>query len=171
MEISIKGASPLDPSSFSHAPSLRILIVHARWNIEILQHLVDGAKKRLTQVYKVPSENIVIQSVPGSWELPFVTKQLIQQSIQSGNPFDAVISIGVLIKGKTMHFEYISSAVSQGLMNIGLETGVPVVFGVLTCLTEEQAWLRAGVGAHGTGAHNHGEDWADVAVELGSLRK
>jgi 6,7-dimethyl-8-ribityllumazine synthase len=80
-------------------------------------------------------------------------------------PFDAVIAIGVLIKGETMHFEYIAGAVSQGLMRVQLDTGVPVVFGVLTALNEDQALERAGLGQNE--GHNHGEDWGDAAVELG----
>lgn len=78
-------------------------------------------------------------------------------------PFDAVIAIGVLIKGETMHFEYISDAVSHGLMRVQLDTGVPVIFGVITALTEKQALFRAGIGSE---AHNHGEDWGLAAVEM-----
>ena len=79
-------------------------------------------------------------------------------------PFDAIISIGVLIKGETMHFEYIADAVSHGLMRVQLDTGVPVIFGVLTVLSDEQALARAGVEGKG---HNHGEDWGLAAVEMG----
>jgi len=82
-------------------------------------------------------------------------------------PFDAVIAIGVLIKGATMHFEYISESVSQALMRVQLDTGVPVIFGVLTCFTEEQALERAGIGRAVKG-HNHGEDWGSAAVEMAS---
>lgn len=82
--------------------------------------------------------------------------------------FDALIAIGVLIKGDTMHFEYIADAVSHGLMRVQLDTGVPVVFGVLTVLNEDQAKARAGVTS---GGHNHGEDWGLAAVEMGGKRK
>ena len=82
--------------------------------------------------------------------------------------FDAVIAVGVLIKGETMHFEYIADAVSHGLMRVQLDTGVPVVFGLLTVLTEEQAKARAGMLE---GKHNHGEDWGNAAVELGVKRR
>lgn len=84
-------------------------------------------------------------------------------------PFDAVIAIGVLIKGSTMHFEYICEAVTTGLMRVQLDSGVPVIFGVLTALTDDQALDRAGLGrgANGKG-HNHGEDWGLAAVEMGS---
>lgn len=83
--------------------------------------------------------------------------------------FDAVIAIGVLIKGETMHFEYIADAVSHGLMRVQLDIGVPVVFGLLTVLDEEQGKARAGM-VEGKG-HNHGEDWGSAAVELGVKRK
>jgi 6,7-dimethyl-8-ribityllumazine synthase len=86
----------------------------------------------------------------------------------SSQPFDALIAIGVLIKGETMHFEYIADAVSQGLMRVGLDTGVPVIFGVLTVLTDEQAKARAGLTPNG---HNHGEDWGLAAVEMAVKRK
>ena len=82
-------------------------------------------------------------------------------------PFDAVIAIGVLIKGETMHFEYISDSVSHALMKVQLDTGVPVIFGVLTALSEDQALERAGIGRINKG-HNHGEDWGLAAVEMAS---
>lgn len=87
-------------------------------------------------------------------------------------PFDAIIAIGVLIKGETMHFEYIAEAASSGLMRVQLDAGVPVIFGLLTVLTEEQGLARAGLGApDGKGGHNHGEDWGEAAVELGVKRR
>lgn len=81
-------------------------------------------------------------------------------------PFDAVIAIGVLVKGSTMHFEYISDSVSHALMKAQMDTGVPVIFGVLTALTEDQALERAGIGKGENKGHNHGEDWASAAVEM-----
>ena len=78
----------------------------------------------------------------------------------------------MLIKGETKHFEYISKATTEGLMRVQLETGVPIVLGVLTCMTEEQAQMRAGVGQErGAEGHNHGEDWGRAAVEMGSKRR
>ena len=76
--------------------------------------------------------------------------------------------MGVLIKGETMHFEYISEAVSHGLMRVQLDTGVPVIFGVLTVMNDEQAQSRAGLTK---GGHNHGHDWGLAAVEMGAKRK
>lgn len=94
------------------------------------------------------------------------------QSVASASPqkpFDAIIAIGVLIKGATMHFEYIADAVSHGLMRVQLDSGVPVIFGLLTVLNEEQGLERAGLGKNGM--HNHGEDWGSAAVELGVKRR
>ena len=85
----------------------------------------------------------------------------------SRGPFDAIIAVGVLIKGDTPHFEHIAETVSRGLMRISLDFGVPVIFGVLTCLNEEQAKKRAGLTEDG---HNHGDDWGNAAVEMGAKR-
>lgn len=138
---------------------MKIGIVHARWNSKVITALVEGAVKRLVDL-GVQEENIVIESVPGSYELPFGTKILSKRE-----KFDAMISIGTLIKGGTMHFEYIADAVSHGLMKLQEEIDTPVIFGVLTCLTEEQALARAGLTPNG---HNHGSDWGAAAVEMGS---
>ncbi|KAK8168281.1 6,7-dimethyl-8-ribityllumazine synthase-like protein [Phyllosticta citrichinensis] len=188
---------------------LRIGIIHARWNTKVIDTLLAGAKKELAAA-GVKSENIVIQTVPGSYELPFAVQRMyassqIQASSLSGGglvsaatdllgasssqtdltnitstktdkastaPFDAIIAIGTLIKGETMHFEYIADAVSHGLMRVQLDSNVPVVFGLLTVLDETQALHRAGIaGANGDQGHNHGEDWGKAAVELGVKRK
>ncbi|KAH7417212.1 6,7-dimethyl-8-ribityllumazine synthase [Cadophora sp. MPI-SDFR-AT-0126] len=176
---------------------LRIGIVHARWNTTIIEPLLAGTKAKLL-ASGVKESNIVVQSVPGSWELPIACSKLFSASqIQSttsstlgagdllgssttdltslsletktsSGPFDAIIAIGVLIKGETMHFEYIAEAVSHGLMRIQLDTGVPLIFGLLTVLDEEQAKARAGITS---GSHNHGEDWGLAAVELGVKRR
>jgi 6,7-dimethyl-8-ribityllumazine synthase len=82
-------------------------------------------------------------------------------------PVDAVIAIGVLIKGSTMHFEYICDSVSHALMRVQLDCGIPVIFGVLTALNEDQALERAGLGEK-ENKHNYGEDWGLAAVEMGS---
>nr|1KZ6_A Chain A, 6,7-Dimethyl-8-ribityllumazine Synthase [Schizosaccharomyces pombe]1KZ6_B Chain B, 6,7-Dimethyl-8-ribityllumazine Synthase [Schizosaccharomyces pombe]1KZ6_C Chain C, 6,7-Dimethyl-8-ribityllumazine Synthase [Schizosaccharomyces pombe]1KZ6_D Chain D, 6,7-Dimethyl-8-ribityllumazine Synthase [Schizosaccharomyces pombe]1KZ6_E Chain E, 6,7-Dimethyl-8-ribityllumazine Synthase [Schizosaccharomyces pombe] len=150
----IKGPNPSDLKG----PELRILIVHARWNLQAIEPLVKGAVETMIEKHDVKLENIDIESVPGSYELP----QGIRASI-ARNTYDAVIGIGVLIKGSTMHFEYISEAVVHGLMRVGLDSGVPVIFGLLTVLNEEQALYRAGL----NGGHNHGNDWGSAAVEMG----
>ncbi|KAF8965282.1 dimethylribityllumazine synthase [Flammula alnicola] len=184
---------------------LRIAIVHARWNKSIIDSLVAGAVAKLKE-RGLKESNIVIESVPGSFELPLACSRMIAGShIQAGSnvtdllgglnfggstspkptsrsgtpapagvvtmpsqPFDAVIAIGVLIKGETMHFEYICESVSHALMKIQLDTGVPVIFGVLTALSDDQALERAGLGRGANKGHNHGEDWGLAAVEMGS---
>ncbi|OLL24069.1 6,7-dimethyl-8-ribityllumazine synthase [Neolecta irregularis DAH-3] len=134
--------------------NIKVLIVHARWNAYIIKRLVESTTASLLQRYGVQEANLTIRSVPGSWELPMALKQDIQN-------YDVAIAIGVLIKGETMHFEYISQNVSAGLMQIQLESGKPVIFGVLTVLTQEQAEQRAGI--HG---RDHAPDWAAAAVEM-----
>lgn len=124
--------------------------------------MLDGAVKKLSS-FGVKSSNITIESVPGSFELPFGAKILHQQGLTEKRPFDVIIAIGTLIKGDTVHFEYISEVTSHGLMNLQAELHVPVVFGVLTCLSEDQALSRAGLLENG---HNHGEDWGAAAVEM-----
>lgn len=180
----IKGLPP-PPKSYDGS-GLRIAIVHARWNDAVIKSLVDGTIAKLKE-QGVKQENIVVKTVPGSYELPFACQKLIEGGkVQSSNaapsmlssttnllslidsasptttssssakpaqpagpstgPFNAVIAIGCLIKGSTMHFEYICDAVSHGLMRVQLDTGTPVIFGVLTALTDDQALERAGLG-------------------------
>ncbi|KAJ2442984.1 lumazine synthase [Coemansia sp. RSA 2424] len=186
-----------EPSSKLDGSALKILIVHTRWNSEIVDPLIEGSIAALVK-YGVKRENITVRDVPGAFELPSAAQRLIQQSqlrhpqhsmnLLLGSPpqaddqqqaagggadtapFDAAICIGVLIKGSTMHFEYIADATTNGIMRVGLETGVPVVFGVLTCLTEEQAMQRAGIGRGADKGHNHGTDWGSAAVEMALLR-
>ncbi|KAI9189531.1 lumazine synthase [Blastocladiella emersonii ATCC 22665] len=148
--------------------SLRFLVLHTRWNASIVHALAGGVVSTLVETYGVPRANIDVVTVPGAYELPFATKSLLAQAKAKGTPYAAAIPVGVLVKGSTMHFEYICDAVSTGLMNLGLESGTPVVFGVLTCLTEEQAELRAGLAPEG---HNHGVDWAAAAVEMALLNQ
>ncbi|KAK9374375.1 6,7-dimethyl-8-ribityllumazine synthase [Lipomyces chichibuensis] len=185
---SIKGPGHIEPTI--SGSDLRIGIVHARWNTTVISPLVAGAKERMLAL-GVKEENITIEAVPGSYELPFAVSRLYAASqIQSSaatsgaaaldllagdtldtqpnvgtKPFDAIIAIGCLIKGETMHFEYICEAVSTSLMKIQLDLGIPVIFGVLACMTDAQALARAGVTE---GGHNHGLDWGEAAVEMGA---
>ena len=143
---------------------LRILIIHTRWNSAVVSRLVNGCTEQLLQC-GVAQQNITVADVPGAYELPFACQKLLR----NGN-FDACIPIGVLIKGSTMHFEYIADAVSNGIMRVGLDLSIPVIFGVLTCLTEEQALLRCGTPIENKDSHNHGIDWANAAIEMASLK-
>lgn len=134
---------------------LRVGIVHARWNEECIESLVKGAKETLE---RAGVNDIVVRSVPGSYELPFGVRTMFKH-----DDIDVAIAIGVLIKGESMHFEYISDAVSHGLMRLESELEKPIIFGLLTCLTEEQALKRCGLLPDG---HNHGLDWGSAAVEM-----
>jgi len=138
--------------------AVRVGIIRTRWNDADVTRLVEGARKGLTEC-KVTDENIFETEVPGAFELPFAAKLLAM----SGT-VDAVICAGVLVKGDTMHFEYIADAVSKGIMNVGMSTNVPCIFGVLTCLTDDQVKARS------TGDSNHGVDWGKTAVEMALLK-
>lgn len=138
---------------------LRIGIVKARWNSELTDSLFSGCLQALRDC-GVKEKNIFSLAVPGSFETVFGAEKLIEEK-----KVDAVVCLGVLIKGETMHFEYLCSAVSQGIMRLGIDTGVPAVFGILTCLTEAQARVRA------TGDNNHGIGWGKTAVEMALLFK
>lgn len=159
--MAVKGLGQVDQKY--DGSKLRIGIIHARWNRTIIDALVDGAIEKL-QEFGVKESNIVVESVPGAFELPMACKLLVEREKRSDTPLDAVIPIGTLIKGNTMHFEYICESVVHQLMRLNFELGLPVIFGVLTCLTEEQAQQRAGL-IEGK-MHNHGEDWGAAAVEM-----
>ncbi|KAL2913519.1 lumazine synthase [Polyrhizophydium stewartii] len=150
-----------------HAPP-RPKELHTRWNAEIVARLVAGTTDTLASLGVAPG-HIDVVDVPGAFELPFAAQQLLRAAAARGAPYAACVAIGVLIKGSTMHFEYISDAACHGLMDVGLRTGFPVILGVLTCLTEEQARERAGAGADPARSHNHGIDWAVSAVEMALL--
>lgn len=160
--MAVKGLGKIDQQY--DGSNLRIGIIHARWNSVIIDALVNGAIKRMLSL-GVKEENIVVETVPGSYELPWGTKRFIDRQAKEGKPLDAVIPIGVLIKGSTMHFEYISESTTHALMNLQEKVQLPVIFGLLTCLTEEQALARAGID-EGKTMHNHGEDWGAAAVEM-----
>ena len=112
---------------------------------------------------KVTEENIFIKEVPGAYELPYAAKLLAM----SGT-VDAIICCGVLIKGDTLHFEYISDAVTKGIMDVNLSTMTPVIYGVLNCLDEEQVKKRS---SDENGGHNHGTGWGKTAVEMAIMRR
>jgi len=140
------------------AAGCRFAIVVSRFNAEITDGLLAGARRALAEA-QVTDENVTVVRVPGSFEIPLAAGRLA-----SSGSFDAVICIGCLIKGDTMHFEFIASATSHGIMDASAATGVPITFGVLTTLTEEQAYARAG-----EGADNKGREAALAAVEMATL--
>lgn len=140
------------------AAGYRFAIVVSRFNEEITEGLLAGARAALESA-QVRADDMTVVRVPGAFEIPIAARRLADTG-----RFDAVICLGCVIKGETMHFEYIASAVSQGIMDVGTATGIPVAFGVLTTLTDEQAAVRAAAGAE-----NKGREAALAAVEMATL--
>ncbi|MHC0038539.1 6,7-dimethyl-8-ribityllumazine synthase [Pseudoneobacillus sp. C159] len=139
---------------------LKIGIVVARFNEFITSKLLDGAEDALKR-HGVNDEDITLMWVPGAFEIPLAAKKLADKG-----DFDAVITLGTVIRGSTPHFEYVSSEVAKGVANIGMQSGVPIIFGVLTTDSIEQAIERAG-----TKAGNKGYEAAVGAIEMGNLYK
>jgi 6,7-dimethyl-8-ribityllumazine synthase len=115
---------------------LRVAVVAARWHEQVMGGLLDGAKRALAD-YKVEAPAIV--RVPGSFELPVVAKALADRG------YEAIVALGVVIRGGTPHFEYVCSAATDGLSRIAVDTGAAIGFGLLSCDTDEQALDRAGL--------------------------
>lgn len=139
---------------------LRIAVVVARWNSFITDKLLDGVQRTLSEK-GVAEDDCHIVRVPGSFEIPAAA----QWAAESGN-VDAVICLGAVIRGETAHFEYVAGAAQQGILTVTAKTGIPVVFGVLTVETVEQALERTG------GKEGHkGEEAALTAIEMANLRK
>jgi 6,7-dimethyl-8-ribityllumazine synthase len=142
------------------AENLKFAIVAGRFNEFITNKLIGGALDALKR-HGADEDNIELVWVPGAFEIPLAAKKIAEQK-----RFDAVICLGAVIRGATPHFDYVSSEVSKGVANVGLETGVPVIFGVLTTDTIEQAIERAG-----TKSGNKGFDAAVTAIETANLFK
>lgn len=139
---------------------LRIGIVAARFNEFITSKLVSGAADTLKR-HGVSENDIELAWVPGAFEIPIVAKRMAESS-----KYHVIITLGAVIRGATPHFDYVSSEVSKGVANVSLSTEVPVIFGVLTTDTIEQAIERAG-----TKAGNKGAEAALSAIELANLLK
>ena len=135
----------------------RIGIAVSSYNSNITSHLLDGAKTRLAES-QVVSEPLVVQ-VPGAWELPLAARRLAERA-----DIVAVIALGAVIRGETTHDQYINRSVSQALMDLMMQTGKPIGFGLLTCNTLEQAIHRAG-GNMG----NKGVETAEAVLAMLSL--
>ncbi len=142
------------------AQGLKVGIVVGRFNEFIGSKLLGGALDGLKR-HGVEEENIEISWVPGAFEIPLVAKKMAIL-----NKYDAVICLGAVIKGSTPHFDYVCAEVSKGVASVSLETGIPVIFGVLTTDSIEQAIERAG-----TKAGNKGYDAAVTAIEMANLLK
>ncbi len=139
---------------------LKIALVVSRFNSFITERLLEGALDCLRR-HGVADDGITIVRVPGAWEIPLVTKRLAQSRAH-----DAVICLGAVIRGSTPHFDYVAAEVSKGIAQVSLESGIPVLFGVLTTDTLEQAVERAG-----SKAGNKGYAAAEAALEMANLLK
>ncbi|MET9483982.1 6,7-dimethyl-8-ribityllumazine synthase [Streptomyces sp. NPDC006638] len=128
-----KGAPEL---SVKNCGDLRVAVIAAQWHQKVMDGLVDGALRALREL---GIDEPTLLRVPGSFELPVVAKVLADRG------YDAVVALGVVIRGGTPHFEYVCQGVTQGLTQVSIDTGVPIGFGVLTCDTEDQALDRAGL--------------------------
>lgn len=140
------------------AKGLRIAVVAARFNHFVVDKLLAGAVETLTQA-GISSQDLDIVRVPGAFELPLAARKLA-----ASHNYDAVITLGAVIRGGTPHFDYVAGECARGVSQAARDSGVPVIFGVLTCDTLEQATERSG-GDHG----NKGADSALAAIEMADL--
>jgi 6,7-dimethyl-8-ribityllumazine synthase len=157
----VSGKKPLSTlPALPDAKEMQFGIVVSEWNNEITEALFQGAKQTLLDA-GVSAENIFRKNVPGSFELPLGAKFFLDEI----KP-DAVICIGCVIQGETRHFDFICTAVSNGIMQLGLDYSIPVIFGVLTTNTLQQAVDRCG-GKFG----NKGIEAAVTAIQMAALKK
>lgn len=142
-------------------PHIKVAIIVAEFNDFITNSLVNGAVETLKYSGGISEEQITVYRVPGAYEIPYMLKQLCS----SNTKFDAIITLGAVIRGATPHFEYVCGPMASQIMSVSLETGVPVSFGVLTTNTIEEAIERCG-----TKAGNKGIDAANVVLQMYSLQ-
>jgi 6,7-dimethyl-8-ribityllumazine synthase len=160
MATHLKNLSDYDPESLPSGKDFAFCIVVSEWNTGVTFALAEGAKDTLLKA-GVQEDNIRLFTVPGSFELPLAASWAAAES-----DIDAVICLGCVIQGETRHFEFISQAVANGITNASLESSKPVIFGVLTTDTLEQAEARSG-GQHG----NKGVEAAIAALRMLALKQ
>jgi 6,7-dimethyl-8-ribityllumazine synthase len=146
---------PGAPEPVLDGSGLRIAIVIARFNSHVTLRLLKGARRRLADL-GVAETDVNVTWVPGAFEIPLAAQTRALDH-------DAVICLGCVIRGETAHFEHVAGQAAAGIMRVGLDTGKPVVFGVLTTDTVDQALARS---VPEPGAHNVGAEAVDVAVEM-----
>lgn len=146
------------------SPDGRFAIVAGRWHALVVDGLLEGALNTL-QKHGVKEENITLIRAPGAFEIPLVTQQLA-----TSGKFDAIITLGAVIRGGTPHFEYVAGSCVDGISQVALDCGIPVAFGVLTVDNMEQALERIGAIA-GSPIGNKGEEAALSALEMVNLLK
>lgn len=133
-------------------------IIVSRFNSFMAERLLDGSLDTLTRSGAVDSD-IDVARVPGAWEIPALARKMV-----NSERYDAVICLGVVIRGSTPHFDFVANESAKGIAQVGMETGIPVIYGVLTTDTMEQAIERAG-----SKAGNKGSDAASAAIEMVNL--
>ncbi|HEV7860276.1 MAG TPA: 6,7-dimethyl-8-ribityllumazine synthase [Pyrinomonadaceae bacterium] len=158
--VSEKLLQPVIHQGRLNAEGFRFALVASRWNDFLTSRLVEGALDALERL-GASEQMVSVYKVPGSFEIP-----LLAHKLAASGKYDAIICVGTLIRGQTPHFEYIASEVTKGIGHAGMETGVPVLYGIVTADTLEQAIDRAGVKAG-----NKGFEAAMSAVELVNLYK
>ena len=149
----------ISPSEYDSAGA-RIAVVAARFNDGVVSRLLEAALDTLAD-HGVNRDEVHVVRVPGAFEIPVAARWLAHQG-----SVDAVVALGAVIRGDTPHFDYVSAETARGIQSVSIETGVPVVFGILTCDDQVQADARAG-GEHG----NKGREAALAALEMISLRR
>ena len=142
------------------AQNFKFALCVARFNSLLTERLLEGAKDCLLR-HGATDDNIEIYWVPGSFELPYLSAKLLEK-----NKYDAIICVGAVVRGDTPHFDFIAAEVTKGIASLALSSGVPVIYGVITTDTLEQALERAG-----TKAGNKGWDAALSAIEMVNLYK
>lgn len=160
MATELKNLSSYDPDSIPNGKGKRIAIVVSEWNHSITGNLLKGAYNTLVK-FGVDSNDIIVEYVPGSFELTFGAKVMIEK----GN-VDSVIILGCVIQGETPHFTFVCDSVTEGTTQLNLNYNVPVIFGLLTTNTQEQAIARSG-GMHG----NKGDEAAITALKMIELNE
>lgn len=148
----------LDTSGLDNIKGARVAIVATEWNDKIVAEQIAGAERVLNQLQCTLTHKLY---VPGSFELPHACKALYNKTAESTENPKAIIAFGAVIKGGTPHFDYVCKAVTEGITTLNIMIPIPVIFGVLTLDTEEQAWERLG------GVHGHkGEEAAITALKM-----
>jgi 6,7-dimethyl-8-ribityllumazine synthase len=159
--MSIHNQDLLNDTGILNIEDASVVIVYTEWNAAIINELVAGCERSLTQ-HKITKITKVL--VPGAFELPFACKQYWERTKETGNQPVAIIAFGCVIRGDTPHFDYDCQGVTQGLMQLNVTLPSPVIFGILTVDTEQQAIERIG------GIHGHkGEEAAITALKMISM--
>lgn len=159
MATALSNLSSYDPTAVPDGKGKRVGIVVSDWNSSVTHSLLNGATNTLLK-FGVSADDIIIEHVPGSFELTYAAKVIIEKA-----KVDSVIILGCVIQGETPHFTFVCNSVTEGTTQLNLKYDIPVIFGLLTTLTLDQAQARAG-GRHG----NKGDEAAITALKMMELQ-